>query len=142
MHVAFWWPHTPTYPSRIRMSIHSFLTYPKWSRSRSLCAAYPFSSLRFLDNFLHDLLESCFSYPTHCITNSFPSGTGQLIDSPDGVPSFRIEAARQLLKELWQHSASSILVCLIQTALQIILCELHIILGRLGQLSLLLSRKS
>ena len=76
-----------------------------------------------------------FSFPIHHIANSYLFEFDLSIDSLDKVPSSGIGADYQSHQELFQHSASSILVCPIQTVHQTILFEPHLLLGRLNQLS-------
>ena len=62
------------------------------------------------------------------MASSFPSESNQSFDSTDEVPSSWIGAACQFHEKHYQHYAFSVLFCPIQTALQIILSELQILL--------------
>ena len=71
-----------------------------------------------------------------CVSNFqfFLFRIDQLIDSLGKVRSSENESGYPIHGVLWQHTASSILVCPIQTVLQTILSEAHVVLERLGQL--------
>ena len=87
------------------------------SLSQLLCIK-SFSIIRFLVIILHDLPEQ-LPFPIHYLTNSFPFGFDQSLDE---VPFFGIGAWCQFQRGPYVNSASFILFCLIQTAIQIFFC--------------------